>query len=847
MNLLSIAKQIQNNWEKEYQNNDFFFYVPVPKTETIQNTPELINNVSINNFNKIIDNSYDWILSQSYTNTQDIDWEYKKITNKEQLIKIYNIYTDIITNPIKYSLVGFDTDVDGNLQMLYEDSPINDLIKDKFNTRVNNILLIVNNFEKYIPIINGQYMDLNGAFYTPTSVEQIYKLTNPDYQTTYPEENPRNIFHRPEMWELEDVLREYPVFAKYPPILDAIYNLKSARDFHGLANDILLFILNHESEISQTTKADWDIIRYAPYHQMMDEIEFSDISGGTLKNLLHALNVYDNSRDVFYTIASYDYLKNHFDKRIVIIAVESQNKQLLQEANDNKNWTVLNKYKKQILREAAEVAIKKATVTHPEIFENIHEKEPMVKALNVDFKDYQFKVLEKGDPLHLLIGSLTNCCQRIGGAGQSAAIDSFINPHAGVLVLIKNNDILSQSYFHYIDTRSYFNTNVGYILDNVEWNEEAVKHYNIDLNEAYARLALWAKTNLKITIFECGTLFNKLNKNKFSNNTSLYTDPRTFYTEETYSDWSPTESINLLKYNPDILQSKEENPETDKIKPLIGVPYTENIGKIKSPKFHGRLQQLYKSKRKDNKYQKTIRREQENILSQFGIQNIDRILSIPYVKNITKIIADKKLNKKDFSHEMVELKNYLINKQLLQVAAQWYADVFYKTASISELINPSDKEMSEIINIEKIFDKRYGEGWSSEKEDVYDDLQQQNPVALTIKDTDGPILGYIYGYQASINDIADAEEELDYDIDLSTIKQIAQNGKLFYISNMAIPNKGKVQIFKLLSQFKHIVKNKGYEFFITEALSDSARLIFNEDGGIKNSRLHMLGIDIISY
>lgn len=69
-----------------------------------------------------------------------------------------------------------------------------------------------------------------------------------------------------------------------------------------------------------------------------------------------------------------------------------------------------------------------------------------------------FKVLDDLSYNYFTIGTDTDCCQRIGGAGEEAAIDSFINPLAGVLVLYHNSEVLSQSYFHYVpqDNRYYF-------------------------------------------------------------------------------------------------------------------------------------------------------------------------------------------------------------------------------------------------------------------------------------------------------------------------------------------------------------------------------------------------------
>lgn len=45
-----------------------------------------------------------------------------------------------------------------------------------------------------------------------------------------------------------------------------------------------------------------------------------------------------------------------------------------------------------------------------------------------------FRVLDKDDPLGFVIGDITNCCQHLGGIGESCVIDGYTNPNAGFLV-----------------------------------------------------------------------------------------------------------------------------------------------------------------------------------------------------------------------------------------------------------------------------------------------------------------------------------------------------------------------------------------------------------------------------
>lgn len=149
-----------------------------------------------------------------------------------------------------------------------------------------------------------------------------------------------------------------------------------------------------------------------------------------------------------------------------------------------------------------------------------------------------FKVLEDGSLKHFSIGALTDCCQRIGGAGENAAIDSYINPLAGVLVLYKNGRVLAQSYFHYVPNDN------GFILDNVEVNNNNIKNADVDINVHYKEFAEHIK-NSGSKYLKCGLAYNNLDEKQFKLS-KMKTDPRYFATEERYSDFSHEKHLGLF-------------------------------------------------------------------------------------------------------------------------------------------------------------------------------------------------------------------------------------------------------------------------------------------------------------
>lgn len=176
-------------------------------------------------------------------------------------------------------------------------------------------------------------------------------------------------------------------------------------------------------------------------------------------------------------------------------------------------------------------------------------KDPQLAKLNWNMpgKKFRFRVLDTFDPYHFRVGVDTNCCQKLGGVGEDAAIDSYINPIAGVVLLELNVDGIyktaAQSYFHYVPTDN------GIILDNVEVSElssSIKKITEYDLDEIYAIWANVKKNELDYKYFLCGSGYNKLSNEKFKTK-SMRSDPRSFKHDEKYTDWKSSSSVDLLE------------------------------------------------------------------------------------------------------------------------------------------------------------------------------------------------------------------------------------------------------------------------------------------------------------
>lgn len=173
-------------------------------------------------------------------------------------------------------------------------------------------------------------------------------------------------------------------------------------------------------------------------------------------------------------------------------------------------------------------------------------KDESVFSANMVTDDYRFRVLGNLDPYHFQVGGDTDCCQIIGGAGEQAAIDSFINPTAGVVVLESNQGgtwrLVSQSYFHVFNLED---GKAGLILDNIEagsLGENVMKN----VPSAYAVLAKYLEGK-GFFLVGCGKAYTLIISDSHFASTSLPNDPRSFKTENPYTDFSPKSFYNLLK------------------------------------------------------------------------------------------------------------------------------------------------------------------------------------------------------------------------------------------------------------------------------------------------------------
>jgi hypothetical protein len=183
----------------------------------------------------------------------------------------------------------------------------------------------------------------------------------------------------------------------------------------------------------------------------------------------------------------------------------------------------------------------------------IHGAKPKVSGVfapNLNTEKFRFRVLKDYDPYHFAVGTDTDCCQSIGGAGESAAIDSFINPYAGVLLLEAKNGsswgLAAQSYFHYVEDDEM----KAIILDNIEAGKYKDMYENDFSRKAYATLAKFLMKK-EFTNVGCGKDYTEvIDENDFEIG-SIDSDNRHFeiseHGEEIYSDFDKKSFFDLTK------------------------------------------------------------------------------------------------------------------------------------------------------------------------------------------------------------------------------------------------------------------------------------------------------------
>tara|TARA_B100000131_G_scaffold322521_1_gene376742 strand:- start:8303 stop:11149 length:2847 start_codon:yes stop_codon:yes gene_type:complete len=458
------------------------------------------------------------------------------------------------------------------------------------------------------------------------------------------------------------------------------------------------------------------------------------------------------------------------------------------------------------------------------------KKEESLFKANLHFpgEKWRFRVLNDLDPYHFQVGADSNCCQVIGGMGASAAVDSFINKYAGVVILetiTADNDwvLVSQSYFHYVPSdfskpRSPSRSNTDWrddsdsmiILDNIETSphaEEALRSINYTADELYSLLAKHLEDQ-GIGHVLVGKAYTRIiNHHKFDS-AALNSDPRVFmandpYTGEPYTDFNIRESIDLLSPKFDLTDDRGIDEKRAKHTPL-------KLDIIKSGKISSEI-----------------------IFSSMSNPSINSLI-IKKLSNLCKWLEENHCAKD--AHTLRMLKTSALITNLKEEAGEEIAG-----------------QMSALE------DKYFPAYYAQDSEDILDDFQQPGAAGVIFSDDDdSKVKGYLYGYQLVFEDEMGGRniypEELEcFEDDCSNdpesfseaMSSLAQKGQIFYVSNFLIDKGYRLRIVDLIEAFTDEVKSNGYEYIAFDALSDTYNLIM-KDGMPHNRREERFGIKVLA-
>ena len=480
-----------------------------------------------------------------------------------------------------------DNEDDEDIENIIRDSIYLDGFKNALNSLIQSEgLSKVKISSNFLLLLNFSIKEINSMlatkyFYTPKIDEDLLdEYENIKY--LYDKQNNtlnlviasnKNYFD-----EIEDFISKY--LDRFSKTIDSV--------FHDIKNNFLL--------INEISKIEDLVQEYeTEYVELENYVTFNNVQNFSqyiklMKRYIDLCKIFHNESidlsyiDLLFNNLSIDLKQNYIEDLITILEFKKDQKnniiklekisQAFKEKgfdlnieDFNKNLEKINRYidsfyNKTLVATPEFVLISKSLGTdlsyglmHDALVKYIGVAKPKDEnlfKLDLSFDDYEFKVLKYLDPLHFRIGIETNCCQRLNGKdGEEAAIDSFINPLAGVLVLYKNGNILSQSYFHFVPEDN------GYILDNIEYNLNEVKKYDDNIKDQksdylvtiYKKYGeLLQEKNPEIKYVKIGKKWTKISLDSFKQS-SMKKDPRKFSTKEIYTDFSFKDHVDLFSKN----------------------------------------------------------------------------------------------------------------------------------------------------------------------------------------------------------------------------------------------------------------------------------------------------------
>lgn len=171
------------------------------------------------------------------------------------------------------------------------------------------------------------------------------------------------------------------------------------------------------------------------------------------------------------------------------------------------------------------------------------------------------------------------------------------------------------------------------------------------------------------------------------------------------------------------------------------------------------------------------------------------------------------------------------------------------SVKILNLKDLNNQQFDQIHNIER---KNFEEYYAQDPEDIEDDTEQEGFIGFGIEDK-GELQGYVYGYEFitedniydfNFNEMICYNNECKNEDFIENITELSDEGKILYVSNLAVNTDYRQSLNKILYEFIQKVKVSKYEYLAFEALSDSYNLMF-KGNKVNKERLNRFGVELI--
>lgn len=130
------------------------------------------------------------------------------------------------------------------------------------------------------------------------------------------------------------------------------------------------------------------------------------------------------------------------------------------------------------------------------------------------------QILEASDPLQIILGNLTNCCQTLDGAGSSCVKVGVMHPDAGFLAIKKSGRVVAQGFCWLANSESL-------VLDNIELSNDRDVSLIIPVLREWLEKVSYPNVDIGIGYNQMGIGFPATGEQEFPDFMSgVYTDAR---------------------------------------------------------------------------------------------------------------------------------------------------------------------------------------------------------------------------------------------------------------------------------------------------------------------------------